>query len=112
MSVPNVFLSADKLILIKFLKVDKKEENTTSIDFEAEEKLKRRKNAFLSFINRSGPANPGSKEVPIGAEGCFEGLCFVITGVMDSLTSEEIREIVSKYGGRCVTSLSSKFIVG
>ncbi|CAG0881638.1 unnamed protein product [Cyprideis torosa] len=63
---------------------------------------------YVNFLHREGPTNPGSKEVPEGAPGCFEGLTFVVSGVMDSLQREEVDELIKKYGGRHTTSISKK----
>ena len=59
-------------------------------------------------MNRSGPANPGGKEIPTGQENCLGGLTFVITGVLDSLEREEAKDLIVKHGGRVVGSLSKK----
>ena len=59
-------------------------------------------------MNRSGPANLGSKEIPTGQENCLGGLTFVVTGVLDSLERDEAKDLIAKYGGRVVGSLSKK----
>lgn len=55
-----------------------------------------RGSSYRSYMNRSGPKAPGSKVVPEGEENCFEGLTFVITGVLESLEREEAADIVKK----------------
>ncbi|XP_070209411.1 replication factor C subunit 1-like isoform X2 [Littorina saxatilis] len=69
---------------------------------------KRNWGAYRSFLNREGPAAPGSKEIPTGAENCLEGLTFVITGVLDSLERDEAKSLVERYGGRVTTSISNR----
>eukprot|EP00800_Vazella_pourtalesii_P004289 TRINITY_DN1461_c0_g2_i3.p1 TRINITY_DN1461_c0_g2~~TRINITY_DN1461_c0_g2_i3.p1 ORF type:complete len:301 (-),score=81.47 TRINITY_DN1461_c0_g2_i3:42-944(-) len=64
--------------------------------------------AYFAYMNRSGPANPGSKEIPTGQENCLGGLTFVVTGVLDSLERDEAKDLIVKYGGRVVGSLSKK----
>ncbi|GAA5870083.1 hypothetical protein JCM1840_003576 [Sporobolomyces johnsonii] len=56
----------------------------------------------------AGPANPGSKEIPIGEDNCLAGLTFVFTGELDSLSREEGQDLVKRYGGRVTTAPSSK----
>ena len=43
-----------------------------------------------------------------GAEGCLEGLKFVVTGVLESLHRKEAEELVAKYGGHSTSAVSSK----
>ncbi|GAA5897705.1 replication factor C subunit 1 [Sporobolomyces salmoneus] len=61
-----------------------------------------------SFKPREGPANPGSKEIPIGEDNCLAGLTFVFTGELDSLSREDGQDLVKRYGGRVTTAPSSK----
>ena len=69
--------------------------------------------AYLKYVARGGATNPGSKEVPEGTPGCFQGLVFVLTGVYESLEREEMTNIVKKLGGKVTTSLSknTKYLV-
>ena len=55
-----------------------------------------RGSSYRNYMNRSGPKAPGSKVVPDGEENCFEGLTFVITGVLDSLEREAAADIVKR----------------
>ncbi|GAA5992920.1 hypothetical protein JCM5350_007801, partial [Sporobolomyces pararoseus] len=57
---------------------------------------------------RAGPANPGSKEIPVGEENCLAGLTFVFTGELQSLSREDGQDLVKRYGGRVTTAPSSK----
>lgn len=43
-----------------------------------------------------------------GAENCLAGVSFLITGVLDSLERDEAENLIQKYGGRTVNSVSSK----
>ena len=57
----------------------------------------------------SGPApDAGSKEVPTGQENCLAGLSFVFTGLLSSLGREEGQDLIKRYGGKILTSVSSK----
>ena len=69
--------------------------------------------AYLKYVARGGATNPGSKEVPEGTPGCFQGLVFVLTGVYESLEREEMGNIVKKLGGKVTTSISknTKYLV-
>lgn len=72
-----------------------------------------RKAAYMKYVARGGAKNPGSKEVPEGSPGCFDGLVFVLTGVYESLERDEMTEIIKKLGGKVTTSLSknTKYMV-
>ena len=70
-----------------------------------------RKANYLKFKAKQGaggPRNPGSKEIPVGAENCLEGLTFVATGDGDSLGREELKSLIQRYGGKFTTSVSGK----
>lgn len=70
---------------------------------------------YQNYLHRDGPSALGSKEIPVGAEGCFEGKSFLVTGVLESIEREEVKELVQKYGGKCMSTLSkntSFLIVG
>lgn len=54
------------------------------------------------------PTDPGSLEIPTGAENCLAGLTFVFTGVLESLGRDEGIELVKRYGGKVTTAPSSK----
>jgi len=53
-----------------------------------------------------GPKNPGSKEIPTGAENCLEGLIFVITGQGDSLGRDETKSLIERYAGKVTSAIS------
>ena len=55
-----------------------------------------RGSSYRDYLNRSGPKALGSKVIPEGEENCFEGLTFVITGVLESLEREEAADIVKR----------------
>ncbi|XP_018403558.1 PREDICTED: replication factor C subunit 1 isoform X2 [Cyphomyrmex costatus] len=86
-------------------KVKKMEENLFE---DRKEMKKQRALMYEKYLQRGGARNPGSKEIPIGAENCLVGISFVITGVLDSLERNEVEDLVRKYGGRIVNSISSK----
>lgn len=92
-----------------------KEDTQASEATPQDEKKKAARDAYLKFRQRSGPANPGSKEIPEGKPDCLQGLVFVLSGVFDSLDREEASELVKKYGGKVTTSVSrntSYLVVG
>lgn len=80
------------------------------IDPDQERFEKRRQSAALyqKFLKRSGPKNPGGKEIPQGKPGCLSGLVFVITGVLDSLERDEAAQIIKDLGGRVPSAISGK----
>jgi replication factor C subunit 1 len=63
---------------------------------------------YAAYMRREGPKNPGSKRIPIGKKNCFEGLKFLITGVLDSIDRDECKCIVEKYGGSVVSGVTKK----
>ena len=69
-----------------------------------------RKANYLKFKAKvdAGPRNPGSKEIPTGAENCLEGLTFVATGNGESLGRDEMKNLIQRYGGKLTTSVSGK----
>nr|XP_031827497.1 replication factor C subunit 1 [Nomia melanderi] len=75
---------------------------------ERAEKRKQHSQMYQQYLHRGGARNPGSKEIPEGAEYCLAGLSFVITGVLDSLEREEADELIKKYGGRILHQISKK----
>ncbi|XP_071552942.1 replication factor C subunit 1 [Panulirus ornatus] len=92
-------------------KVTPEKTNTSKITTEADitpqdEKKKHSREAYFKFLRRSGPANPGSKEIPEGAPNCLQNLVFVLSGVYDSLDREEAAELIKKYGGKVTSSVS------
>ncbi|GAA5926210.1 replication factor C subunit 1 [Sporobolomyces koalae] len=60
------------------------------------------------FKPRAGPANPGSKDIPVGEENCLAGLTFVFTGELESLSREDAIDLAKRYGGRVTTAPSSR----
>ncbi|XP_042886240.1 replication factor C subunit 1-like isoform X3 [Penaeus japonicus] len=91
-------------------KTPKKSETSESEEVgstpQPEEKKNSSKTAYLKFLQRSGPSNPGSKEIPEGEPDCLQGLVFVLSGVYESLDREEASELIKKYGGKVTTSVS------
>jgi replication factor C subunit 1 len=57
---------------------------------------------------QTGPMAPGSKEIPVGEENCLEGLTFVFTGELSSISREDSSDLVKRYGGRVTTGPSHK----
>ncbi|GAA5961951.1 hypothetical protein JCM8115_001625 [Rhodotorula mucilaginosa] len=83
-----------------------KKEALDDDDGEGEEEAKPKPK--WQFKPRAGPAAPGSKEIPVGDEGCLAGLTFVFTGELESLSREAGQDLVKRYGGRVTTAPSSK----
>ncbi|XP_018342281.1 PREDICTED: replication factor C subunit 1 isoform X1 [Trachymyrmex septentrionalis] len=75
---------------------------------ERNEMKKQRTIMYEKYLQRGGARNPGSKEIPTGAENCLAGVSFLITGVLDSLERNEAEDLIQKYGGRTVKSVSNK----
>ncbi|KAL7306082.1 hypothetical protein TKK_0001537 [Trichogramma kaykai] len=92
----------------KITKDKKKNDEYNEIIEENIEKKKQHAALYQNYLHRGGARNPGSKDVPEGAEQCFANLSFLITGVLESLEREEIEEIIKKYGGKILTTVSKK----
>lgn len=52
------------------------------------------------------PPMLGQVSIPEGKGQIFEGITFVATGTMPSITREDLRDIIEKYGGRLTSSIS------
>ncbi|XP_011497234.1 PREDICTED: replication factor C subunit 1 [Ceratosolen solmsi marchali] len=63
---------------------------------------------YRNYLNRGGAKNPGSKEIPQGADQCLVNLNFLITGVLESLERNEAEKIIKQYGGKILHSVSKK----
>lgn len=72
-----------------------------------QEAFEKRRSMYQNYLNRSGPKNQGLKELPHGKPDCLSNLCFLRTGVLDSLTGEDFESLVKQHGGRVVHSVSS-----
>lgn len=54
------------------------------------------------------PPQHGLKPVPIGKANCLEGLVFVLSGLNESLTRDEMSSLITKYGGVERSAISKK----
>ena len=91
----------------------KSEAETTMVgDTTAEQEAEKAAKKFNYFAHKAkidaGPKNPGSKEIPKGAENCLEGLTFVITGIGESLGRDETKSLIERYGGKVTSAVSGK----
>ncbi|KAB0797589.1 hypothetical protein PPYR_08582 [Photinus pyralis] len=77
-------------------------------DQERHERKRQSYALYQKYLNRSGPAHHGSKELPKGTPTCLSGLCFLRTGVLDSLENEEFETLIKDHGGRVVHGVSKK----
>lgn len=88
---------------------NKKDPNESLLTDEERYERKRMSAAlYKKFQSRSGPANPGSKEIPKGTPTCLAGLQFVVTGVLESMERDECVQVIKDFGGKVVTSVSKK----
>nr|XP_028601072.1 replication factor C subunit 1 isoform X1 [Podarcis muralis] len=79
-----------------------------SVSPEDSEKKRANYQAYRSYLNREGPRALGSKEIPQGGENCFEGLTFVITGILESIERDEAKSLIERYGGKVTGNISKK----
>ena len=54
------------------------------------------------------PPLHGTKSIPVGKPGCLENVIFVLTGLNESLTRDELTEVIQKYGGLIRSAVSGK----
>ncbi|KAK3272038.1 hypothetical protein CYMTET_19640 [Cymbomonas tetramitiformis] len=81
----------------------KKENEADNIPSEAQS------NFFAMMRNRSmEPPKKGHKSIPRGSSSCLQGLCFVISGVLDSMDRNECHEYIKEHGGTFTKSLTKK----
>ena len=74
---------------------------------EEEEKPKKKSNYFTKMTHEE-PKALGSRPPPEGAPNCLQGLTMVITGQYETLTRDQIKDLILRYGGRVTGSLSGK----
>ena len=66
------------------------------------------KSTYHAFMQRQGPAKPGSKPLPRGAENCLAGLKFCITGEMESSSRGDIKDVIQRHGGTVTGNVSGR----
>lgn len=88
--------------------IEKKEPTKSRVKEESEPKeepkpkLKRAISGAYKPRWMSTPKDPpkhGSKPIPRGKPDCLEGMIFVLTGLNESLTREEMSNLIQQYGG-------------
>ena len=57
---------------------------------------------------QQGPAAPGSKEIPTGSPNCLEGLTFVFSGELSSISRDDSADLVKRYGARVTSAVSHR----
>ncbi|GAN09055.1 DNA replication factor C, large subunit [Mucor ambiguus] len=74
---------------------------------EVDEKPKK-KNYFAMLKSQEPPKALGTRPEPVGAPNCFAGMTFVISGQYETLTKEQTKDIIMRYGGRVTSAVSGK----
>lgn len=71
---------------------------------------KPRSNRAMYFMTKGmvQPPHHGELDMPVGKPNCLANKTFVLTGVCDHFTREELTELVQEYGGRVTTAVSGK----
>lgn len=75
---------------------------------EEEEKPKKKPNYFAMLKNKEGPKSLGSRPEPVGASNCLANKTFVISGQYETLTRDQTKDIIMRYGGKVTTAVSGK----
>ncbi|KAI9260071.1 replication factor RFC1 C terminal domain-containing protein [Helicostylum pulchrum] len=73
-----------------------------------EEKPKKKNNYFAMMKNKEGPKSLGSRPEPVGATNCLANKTFVISGQYETLTRDQTKDIVMRYGGKVTGAISGK----
>lgn len=58
--------------------------------------------------NKEGPKSLGSRPEPVGATNCLANKTFVISGQYETLTRDQTKDIVMRYGGKVTGAISGK----
>ncbi|KAI7887255.1 replication factor RFC1 C terminal domain-containing protein [Mucor mucedo] len=58
--------------------------------------------------NKEGPKALGSRPEPVGASNCLADKIFVISGQYETLTRDQTKTIVMRYGGKVTSAVSGK----
>ncbi len=111
---PRKKSTASKSAKSKAEKSDKSQDKTPAGTDEEDEAPKPAvstpKQNYMKYLAKMSmkPKNLGSKNIPVGAPNCLQGLTFVISGVLDSLERDDCKDLCVKYGGRVTGSVSGK----
>ena len=81
--------------------IEKKEPTPVSKDEESKKEKKGNSGAYRSrwMATPKDPPKHGSKPIPRGKPDCLAGLVFVLTGLNESLTRDEMSELIRSHGG-------------
>ena len=81
--------------------IEKKEPTNPSKDEEPKKEKKGNAGAYRSrwMTTPKDPPKHGSKPIPRGKPDCLAGLVFVLTGLNESLTRDEMSELIRSHGG-------------
>lgn len=83
-------------------------EDDDAFEYEEEEKApkkdevkeeKPKKKGYFNMMNREAPKALGTRPEPVGADNCLEGMTFVISGQYETLTKDQTKDIIMRYGG-------------
>ena len=66
------------------------------------------RNHFSSVLSREPPAEKGMHPLPMGKPGCLNDLTFSISGVLRSLETDEVSDLIKSYDGRITSAVSNK----
>ncbi|KAI9316053.1 replication factor RFC1 C terminal domain-containing protein [Dichotomocladium elegans] len=80
------------------------EKRTKAIKTESNKK----RSGFHQALNRDPPRALGSRELPVGKDNCFANTTFVVSGIFETLTSDQVIDLIKRYGGRVTGQVSSK----
>ncbi|GAM28888.1 hypothetical protein SAMD00019534_120640 [Acytostelium subglobosum LB1] len=84
----------------------------TTTDEEKAKALAKRDNFLKYKMNAAQgpppPPNKGSKPYPKGTPTCLRNKTFLVTGVMDSFERDEMNDIIQKFGGKLLKTVSGK----
>ncbi|CAO3599935.1 unnamed protein product [Absidia cylindrospora] len=66
------------------------------------------RSGYYQMLHRAPPSAIGSRPKPVGKQGCLTNMTFVLSGEFDTITKDDIKDIIKTYGGRVTTAVSGK----
>ena len=63
---------------------------------------------YKDYLQRTGPENLGSKEIPQGSPNCLNGLTLVFTGELDNIGRDSAVEAAKRYGAKVTAAPSGR----
>ena len=63
---------------------------------------------FRSLLERQGPQNLGGRQWPSPVASALEGKRFVLTGILETITRDQLKKLLQDSGARVLTTYSKR----